>query len=454
MNGSKHPLIIGVSGLRGVVGHSLTSETALRFARAFGGWLGEGPVVVARDSRPHGIILYLASIAGLLEVGVSVLGADFAATPTCGVAVQELQASGGLSVTASHNPPEWNGIKLFDEEGRVLSGSKGAEVRELFQTASDGGRGWNPSTRFQPAPDVHELHLRRILRVVDADRIRRASFRVLLDSNHGVGGILGRRLLETLGCDVAGVGLEPTGQFTHGPEPTPETLQETATLVARHDAAVGFAQDPDADRLVLIDEQGRVLSEELTLAVAVDHFLSRRPGPVVVNLSTSRVIEWIANKHGQRVYRAPVGEANVVELAREVGATIAGEGNGGVILGDVVWIRDSFTGMALVLEALATKAVPLSVLVAEYPPLVMRKLKLPAAAHALERAADELERAYPNAAVDRRDGFRLELPEVWLHLRPSNTEPIVRCIVEGEDESLVQEWCDRVRSLLDVGADA
>ncbi len=441
-------LIISVSGLRGVVGKSLTASVAYAFARAYGSTRARERVVVGRDSRPHGELLYHAAISGLLEAGCEPLLAGCVATPTCGVLVQAMGAAGGLVVTASHNPPEWNGIKLFQPTGRVLSGAEGAEIARLFRQAEFSPIEWNQVRRTQRIEDPLEEHLNRVLSLVDRDAIRRRCFRVVLDANHGAGGPLARRLLEELGCEVIGIGLEPTGLFRHPPEPIPAHLADVAPRVREARADIGFAQDPDADRLVLIDENGRLLSEELTLAVVADHFFARQPGPFVINLSTSRVSEEVARRRGATVHRAPVGEANVVDRALEVGATLAGEGNGGVIHRDVVWVRDSFTGMALVLDALAAASKTLSEYVASFPRWHMVKTKVPAQEERLERVQEALPGEFPEAAVDRSDGIRLETTDWWVHVRGSNTEPVARVIAEARELAQAEALVRTVRELL------
>ena len=441
-------LIISVSGLRGVVGRSLTAQVARDYALAFGVEHGGQRVVIGRDSRTHGEMLYYAAVSGLLEAGCEPVLAGCVATPTCGVLVQATGAAGGLMVTASHNPPPWNGIKLFDHTGRVLSGGAGEEVSLRYRSAQVRPVEWDRVARPVPEPDPHAVHLERVLALVDVAAIRRRRFRVLLDSNHGAGGVLGRRLLEALGCEVVGWGLEPSGQFSHAPEPIPEHLQEVAEEAKRHGVDIGFAQDPDADRLVLIDERGRVLSEEYTLAVVADAYFLDHSGSLVINLSTSRLSEEAARARGATVFRAPVGEANVVDEARRVGATLAGEGNGGIIHGDVVWVRDSFTGMALVLQALARAEEPLSALVARLPQWHMTKLKLPLGRAELEARLDRLRTAFPQAHADHRDGLRLEAEDWWLHVRGSNTEPIARLIVEARTPELLEQRLTRALELL------
>ncbi len=440
-----HSLIISVSGLRGVVGESLTAAVAHRYALAYGSTRHGQPIVVGRDSRSHGEMLYHAAISGLLEAGCKPLLAGCIPTPTCGVLIQAQGAAGGLLVTASHNPPAWNGIKLFHPSGRALPAIEGEKIASLFRDGRLTPVSWQHVHRATTIDDPYQQHLDRVLRLVDIDAIRRRRFRVLLDANHGAGGPLGQRLLEALGCDVVPVGVEPTGAFRHPPEPLPEHLTETAALAREANIDVGFAQDPDADRLVLIDERGSVLREEYTLAIVAEHVFSRSPGPFVINLSTSRVVEEAARRHGATVYRSPVGEANVVEMALQVGARLAGEGNGGVIHGDVVWIRDSFTGMALVLDALAASGKKLSELAGALPQWSMVKSAFPLERGALDRVLNELPDRFPDAAVNRSDGLRLETADWWLHVRGSNTEPIVRVIAESRNEQQAHALIEQVR---------
>jgi phosphomannomutase len=441
-------LLIGVSGVRGIVGQTLDVCTAVRFAAAFGTWLRGGLVVVGRDSRPHGEMLSHGVIAGLLETGCRVLWAGALATPSCGVLVQTLGASGGVMITASHNPPEWNGLKFFHRTGRVLPPSAGDEVRDVYAQGLFQRAPWDQVGPVETLTDPHGEHLRRILQHVDVPLIRSRRFRVVLDANHGVGALLGQKLLESLGCQVRILGAEPTGQFAHPPEPLPEHLFALAQAVREDHADVGFAQDPDADRLVLVDEQGNVCSEELTLALCADHLLSHRFGPVVINLSTSRATEWAGRRRNCPVLRAPVGEAHVVEMALATEAVLAGEGNGGVIYPDVVWVRDSFTGMALVLEAMASTGVPLSQLLKTLPCFSMLKEKVPLPREAVVRKLERLRTRYRDAYADVSDGLRLEWADRWVHIRPSNTEPVARIVVEAEEAATARSLLEEIRAAL------
>ena len=350
-----HPnLIVSVSGIRGIVGESLTPEDACRFAAALGTWLGGKAVVVARDSRPSGNMLRHAVYAGLLAAGCRVEDIGIAATPTVGIAVRHLRAAGAIQITASHNPAPWNGLKLFGSDGAVLPAKHGAEIRKLFESGDFKLAAWDGLGSAGAPPDVGVEHLNVVLEQVSTASIAAMRPRVFLDGNGGAGGPLGTRLLDALGCEVVQHHCEADGQFAHDPEPTPAHLVDVAPWVKQSSSAVGFVLDPDADRLALIDETGSCLSEELTLALAVKFGLRNRRGPVVVNMTTSRVV----GGHGPRGWAASstaraVGEANVVEKMRTVNAVIGGEGNGGVIDPRIGWVRDPFIGMALILNLLA-----------------------------------------------------------------------------------------------------
>jgi phosphomannomutase len=276
---------------------------------------------------------------------------------------------------------------------------------------------------------------------VQLERIRDCGFTVLLDANHGAGSLLGRRLLESLGCRVVLMGGEPDGRFAHRPEPTAENLVDVAPLVPRHGAIVGFCQDPDADRLAVIDEAGTYLGEEYTLALCLDHVLRSRRGPVAINCATSRMSVDVAARHGAACYRAAVGEANVVAEMRARKAVFGGEGNGGPIDPRVGYVRDSFVGMALILDALAERQMRLSEWVRELPRYAIRKTTAPVAAASLRLAFEALRRRFADASVDMLDGLRLDWNDSWLLVRASNTEPIVRLIVEAPTPAAAEQLC-------------
>jgi len=440
--------IISVSGLRGVVGESLTPEIALRYVAAFAATLPPGPIVVSRDGRATGPMVAAAVHSGLAAVGRHVLDAGIAATPTLGVLVRTNQAAGGVQISASHNPPQYNGLKLFGGDGRVLPSVAGQPVLERYKSAAPA---WVPHEligRVTPLADVTAEHKRLILATVDVTAIRKRRFRVLLDSNAGSGSILGRELLAALGCEATLLGDQATGEFLHPPEPTAENLAGVRQQVLAADAEVGFCQDPDADRLAVIDETGRYLGEEYTLALCLDHVLQERKGPIVTNCASSRMAEDLAAKHGVPFHRSAVGEANVVDKMLAVGAVFGGEGSGGPIDPRVVLVRDSFVGMALILAAMTRRGKPVSELADELPRYEIRKTTVRLEGARLPATLDALERRFADARADRLDGLLLDWPDRWLIVRGSNTEPIVRIIAEAPTAALAEDLIAACRAVV------
>ncbi len=433
--------IISVSGLRGVVGRSLTPEVALRYACALATGLPDGPIVVTRDGRATGRMLADVVRGALCAAGRTVIDAGVAATPTTGVLVRSYNAAGGVQISASHNPAEYNGLKLFSARGRVLDASAGEQVLRRYRAGDIGWVDHRMVGEVRECPNSTEDHLRLVLKTVNSDAIRERRFRVLLDSNHGAGSVMGRQLLEALGCEVIVLGGKPDGLFEHPPEPIAENLQDVARRVAELKVDVGFCQDPDADRLAIIDSSGRYLGEEYTLAICLDHVLRRRPGPVVVNCATSRMNEDIAQKYGVPFFRTPVGEANVVEVMLAQTAAFGGEGNGGPIDPLVGYVRDSFVGMANVLDAMAARDASVAELADELPRYEIHKTKMAVDREKIDRVLSELAKRFSNAQADYRDGLRLDFGDRWLLVRASNTEPIIRAIAEASAHDDAVQLC-------------
>jgi phosphomannomutase len=444
-------LIISVSGLRGIVGQTLTPEVASRYVTAFAAELPPGPVVIGRDGRESGPMFAKVIADALANLGRQVLDAGPAATPTIGVLVRDQQAAGGIQISASHNPSQYNGIKLFNHAGRVIPAVEGQRVIDRYQSPPSPpvAAGQRPAgaakTSVHYLTDVTTAHLNLIKSICNIDRIRSKNFRVLLDANHGAGAVLGRPLLELLGCQVTVLGETPDGQFDHPPEPTETNLASVLAQVVAENAAVGFCQDPDADRLAIIDERGRYIGEEKTPALCVEHVLrTGRSGPVVANCSTSRMSEDIARKYSMPFFRSKVGEANVVDLMLEKDAAIGAEGNGGVIDPRVGLVRDSFVGMALVLDAMAARDLPVSQLADDLPRYAIHKTTIAVAPDQIPTALDALQRRFAEATANRLDGLRLDWPGgAWLLVRPSNTEPIVRAIAEAPTAAEAKAICEQ-----------
>ncbi len=448
--------IASISGLRGVVGDGLDPAVAVEFAAAYSSECEPGPIVVGHDGRASSHVFAAAVEAGVTATGHDVLFTGATATPTIGILVRELEAAGGIQISASHNPREYNGLKFFQPAGMVLSQSQGSSMLDRWQRREFGWVDWDRLGRARTIEDPDRGHLLAVLGIVDAKGIERCGLKVVLDACHGAGGRLGAALLQALGTRTVVLGGQADGRYDHPPEPTETNLREFAAVVPAVGAAVGFAQDPDADRLAIVDETGRYIGEELTLALAGLRRLEQARGPVVLNLSTSRVTEDLARRRGCPVFRTPVGEINVVERMVAESAVLGGEGNGGVIEPRVGYVRDSFVAMAMVLDLLAASGKPLSHLVDGLPQYAMVKHKYPLVngpdrgpdgrpgAQGVAALWDRIAAACPDARADRRDGLRLDWDDCWVHVRASNTEPIVRVIAEAAVVSQAHELAHRI----------
>jgi phosphomannomutase len=440
--------IISVSGLRGIVGESLTPTIAVRYACALAAELGPGPLVMTRDGRTTGRMLAAAISSGLAAVGRDVIDADVAATPTTSVLVRQFHAAGGIQISASHNPSQYNGLKLFSAEGRVIPEAAGTRVIDRYRRQEPEWVAHDRVGQIQACADTISQHASLVEHTVDVERIKKRRFKVLLDSNHGAGSLLGHKLLVDLGCVVRILGAEPDGQFKHTPEPTAENLAGVLAAVPKFGADIGFCQDPDADRLAVIDETGRYLGEEYTLAICVDHRLRSEPGPIVTNCSTSRMAQDLAAKYNVPFFHSAVGEANVVDAMLEHGAVLGGEGNGGAIDPRVGLVRDSFVGMAMILDAMAARYMKVSQLADELPRYEIVKTKITLPRERIAAAFQAVARHFSDAATDNRDGPRLDWPDKWLLVRASNTEPIVRAIAEAPTQAEADRLCREAQAAM------
>jgi phosphomannomutase len=457
-------LMISVSGMRGHVGTDLTPELVARQAAALGAWVrtasrthaAGGPrpcVVLGRDSRTSGPMFARAAAAGLMSVGVDVVDLGVVPTPTVQMAVEHHHAGAGLILTASHNPIEWNALKFVGPDGIFLDAAAGERVRALAD-AGPPRSGWDGVGAVREDPGAVQRHLDAILAlpVIDVTAIRRRRFHVAIDCVRGAGVVAIPPLLERLGCRVSGINLEPDGRFPRAPEPIPENLGDLGRLVRESGADLGLAVDPDVDRLAVVDETGRAIGEDYTLAFAVRAVLDGRTSAaetptVVVNLSTSLVVEDAARAAGATLVRAPVGEANVARAIRDQRAVIGGEGNGGVMFPALHIGRDAPLGVALILHLLATSGVTVAELVNASPRYTIVKAKGPRGPE-LGPLYDRLRRRFADATADDRDGLRLSWADRWLHIRPSGTEPIVRLIAEAPTSSEAEALVAAGRELL------
>ncbi len=457
------PLMLSVSGARGIVGKTMTPAVAADYAAAFGSFIkstsgGAAPVFcVGRDSRPSGEMLTAAAIAGLTAVGCRVIDLGVVMTPTVGVMIGKHNADAGMVITASHNPIMWNGLKCLNSDGLSPPAGDAAEIIRRFKAREIEYASVESLKTAERDRSSNETHIARVLCNVDVEAIRKAGFRVVLDSINGAGCAAGRMLLSELGCEVAHLNGEPTGIFAHMPEPTAENLTDLAASTKASGAACGFAQDPDADRLAIVDETGRYIGEEYTLVLAAKRLLDLNGGGVMAaNLSTSRMIDDLAACYeGSKVLRTAVGEANVAEVMQSEDALVGGEGNGGVIWPKVCWVRDSLSSMALVLSLMAEEKKPLSAIVDALPRYAMIKQKMDLSAiggrDAVGGILKKVSGRFSGEKIDTVDGVRIDFADGWVHLRPSNTEPIVRLIAEGGTLERAEELVAMVAQAAGLG---
>jgi phosphomannomutase len=457
-------LMVSVSGFRGVVGDVLTPELMTTLAAGFGAFLWRDrdagadesrppTVLLGRDSRTSGRMIEAAATAGLVSAGVHVVHLGIVPTPTLLFAIRHHRADGALGITASHNPAPWNAFKFAGSDGTFLDADRMARFQQALLTGQIPRVPWDRLGTLSQDRDAIQRHIDAILGLpfLEVDRIRARRFRIALDCVHGAGGNIAPALLEALGCEVLGMGLEPDGHFPRDPEPTAANLAPLGAWIRETGADFGMAVDPDVDRLSLVGRDGQPLGEDLTLALCAQPVLDRTPGPVVTNLSTSRVLEDVAAGYGVPCVRAPVGEINVARRMAAEHAVIGGEGNGGVILPALQYTRDAPVGMALLLQHLVDRSQTLEERVAALPSYGIVKEKLAGVSRETVVAGyASLEAAFGAPEVDREDGLRLSWPDArsWIHLRPSGTEPVVRLIAEAPETRIAQDLIDRARSHL------
>lgn len=444
-------LMVSASGVRGIFGEGLSPETAYLLGLSFGRMLGGGRVAVGTDTRLTRDVLKHAVLAGLCAAGCEGIDLGICPTPAVELAVRDLECSGGVAVTASHNPAEWNALKFFGSGGGLLSPEEAARLFDAWRSGSAAPAAWHEVGRCRQSDRAIPLLVDAALSVAAVESVRKVGFTVAFDPVNGTGALATPLLLEALGCRAVAVNTDVDVPFAHEPEPLGRNLSGLCRLVRESGAAVGFAQDPDADRLALVDETGRYVGEEYTLALCARYALARRKGPLVANLSTSRLADDVAEEAGVPCYRSPIGEANVAKVMREVGAAFGGEGNGGVIDPRVHYVRDSFVGIALVLSYLAESGKRLSELVAELPSYAIVKEKLPLSEGVRESLEDRLRRVFPDARFDLTDGVKATLAggRGWVHVRASGTEPVLRVIAEAATPEAARELVRRASEALE-----
>lgn len=444
-------LIVSTSGVRGIVGGGLDPVLAVRYAAGFATLLKKGKVVVGRDSRVTGDMISRAVVSGLVSCGLDVIDIGIVPTPTVEIAVTGLKAAGGICITASHNPAQWNALKFFNCKGEFIDKKFLSKLNKIIESDKFAYKDFANIGTVKHEDSWIDRHISKIhkLPVINIKKIREAKLKIVVDAVNGAGSIALPKLLESLGVQVIRLNCKADGNFVHEPEPIPKNLTSLAKAVRKHKAHLGMACDPDADRLALVDEQGRAIGEELTLALAVKYIVFRKNGNVVINLSTSRVTQDAAEAGGARVYYTPVGEANVVAGIRSRRAIIGGEGNGGVIYPACHSGRDALVGAALICSLLARERKSLAELVETLPKYytIKQKAVLPDKFNqklaAMEKAAKG---SFEKLRSDHRDGARCDFSRGWFQVRTSNTEPIFRVIVETDDKKLSEVIAAEVMS--------
>ena len=437
-------LKISISGVRGVIGQSLTPTLLTRFAQAFGTHTGSGTIVVGRDPRTSGEMVKHAVIAGILSSGGRVLDIGVCPVPTVQLQVRRRKANGGIAITASHNPAEWNALKFIGSNGLFLDSGQARELLDIYHQGEYTKVSGEEIRSVEEVDGAGDAHIKAVVDELGPLRAGKRKLRVVIDSCNGAGSIVGPKLLEALGAEVFPINVTPDGSFPRPAEPLPENLGALCDAVKQHGADIGFAQDMDADRLAIVSEQGTAIGEDYTLVLAALYVLRREPGPVVANLSTTSALEDVAKKFGCPLFLTKIGEVNVTDKMQQANAVIGGEGNGGVIYPRINFARDSLVGMALVLHLLADSGKTVTQLLDEFPRYTVVKEKMVCPSEKIPAVLKLLRQEYEKFPLDTRDGVKVTLPDGWFLVRGSNTEPIVRVVAESRSENKAREIVARV----------
>jgi len=444
-------LKIGISGVRGIVGEAFTPEVAVSFAQAFGTYLDGAKILVCRDTRPSGPMVSSAVMAGLLASGCEVVDLGVCPTPSMQLAVPRLGAQGGISITAGHNPAPWNALKFVRADGLYLNEMQAEELLDIFHQGEFEKVTWDRIRTSIGTGDAVEHHIDALRRPFDIDAIRARRLKVAVDCCNGACAVLVPRWLEQLGCEVLAINDDVTAPFPHDPEPRLETMAQVRALVKAGRADIGFVHDADGERLGIVDETGSPLSEELTLVLATAIALGRKSGPVVTNISTTRLIDRMAERHGASVIRTPVGQAYISEAILEHGAVVGGEGNGSVAVPAVQASHDSAAAIGLLLDHMARSGTTVSAMVVDLPRLAMLKQKVPIEPNLIFSALQDFREtvlSLSGVSVDLTDGVKVDWPDGWVHVRASNTESLIRVIAEADDVARAGELADWARDRL------
>ena len=444
------PLKIGITGVRGVVGETFTPEVAVGFSQAFGTYLDGGRILVCRDTRPSGPMVRAAVVAGLLATGCEVIDLGVCPTPSLQLAVSSLNADGGIAITAGHNPSHWNALKFVRGDGLYLNSMQGEELLDIFHQGEFAKATWKEIKSTVSQQDAIEHHINLLKHSFDVEAISSRRLKVAVDCCNGACSMLIPRLLEELGCTVVAINDDITANFPHAPEPQPRTMAQLSAVVKAGQADIGFAHDADGERLGIVTELGEPLSEELTFALATRIRLQQNPGTIVTNVSTTSAINEIAATYGASVVRTPVGQTYISEAMIEYGAVLGGEGSGGVSVPEVHLTHDSAAAVGLILEGLVRSDKRVSELIYELPRLTMLKHNVSVEPNRLYSVLQNfrltVERVKLNA--DLTDGIKVTFSEGWIHVRASNTESMIRVIVEAEKPTDAQNLLNWVRDRL------
>lgn len=435
-------LMVSISGIRGVIGESLTPEIITNFSLAYGTMNTGKKIVVSRDTRQSGSMVLNFVKGALISTGCKVIDIGVATTPTIEVMIEYLKASGGVMISASHNPIEWNAMKFFNHFGQLMTANENKILLDIYNKKKWNLANWSNIGGSIDDSTANEKHIELVLKNINYKSIKAKKFKVALDSINGAGGEITPLFLKELGCQTLEINTDMSGNFAHKPEPIEANLTDFVKLVKSKKVDAAFIQDPDADRLVILDEKGNWLGEEYTTALCIREILKIKKSPVVVNMSTSRMNEDIANEFGCKFYRSKVGEANVIELMKKKKSIAGGEGNGGIIAGNIHFGRDSLVGIGYLLQGLAGGK-KVSELVKAIPSYAMLKTSFPVQKEKLKKVLTKLTKKYNKERINTEDGIRIDFKDKWVHVRSSNTEPIIRIISEAktkiEAEALIAE---------------